>query len=428
MRPFITLGFILLCSSPVWADWRNGGSAGPYVKGMDPGTSSEVPGDRTGLLLNLNFEKKFNSKWKFKSDLSLRTDFLARDEIERYQFIPSEFYLQARSGMFTFKAGLQTLLLDGPDIINPADVVHAKNWIDPTSPVTLPSAGVSVELESGDWSWSVLYVPRQTGPVYPGKHSPWLPRENRLPIESADTEIRIPDDVSYRYQSATELNDALSHNVSFLLQNKSENLESQFLYFNGLAHGPFLLTNVTGTLLSINPDVIAVDSPVSLRPLYYRHHALAATFNLPFESWAIRGGFNWLSPQGSNERIPRESTLSTIGFEKSFNSSWGLISLMADYVRQQRQDENQISFLRSVFEEAVVIGSRIPLGEEAQILAGGAYDLIGGSSFYTVQYNLRLSSSWSLEARGEFLQGSPKTLLGLYEKYDSYQLKLFYGW
>lgn len=79
-------------------------------------------------------------------------------------------------------------------------------------------------------------------------------------------------------------------------------------------------------------------------------------------------------------------------------------------------------------QEAVTSGVRIPLGEETQVFAGGLYDLVGSSSVYKASVSHRLSNSWSVEGQGQMIQGPPKTLLGLYERYDSYQVKLIWSW
>lgn len=430
----LTPSILLLCfysaaSIPgAHAEWKFSGSAGPYLNQLGIQSSTVTQSQKSGIYSELKLENKFENNWRFKSDLIFRTDFVARDSVEFFQWIPKNLYVQKKAGSIIYKAGFQTFVVDGPDIVNPADVVHGKNWIDPTSTLTMSSAGLSASQEINEWSWEALYVPRQTAAVLPGEHSPWLPRENRLPIESQNLEIRIPDNVRYQYLGAKTLNHALDNNVAFKVQRKSEKLEVQALYYNGLSQSPFLTTQVTGTLISVNPDVIQVTSPVRLQPLYYRHQALAGTFVIPFESWAIRGGINWLKPEGSDKRVPKETHLIVAGVEKSVETPIGLVTGIVDYVRQERQDANQISFLRSVFEEAVTGGFRIPYGEETTFFAGGLYDLVGYSSMYKVSASHRLSSSWSIEGGGQFLQGPSSTLVGLYGKYDSYSVRTMYYW
>lgn len=410
------------------AQWKFSGQAGSYVNQLGIPSSTVTQSQKAGLTADFKLDYKFESPWKFKFDTGMRTDFVARDAVEFFQLIPRNIYFQRKYGSLQFKFGMQTLAVDGPDIINPADLVNPKNWIDPTSPVTMGSPGISMSQEIDEWNWELFYIPRQTTAVLPGEHSPWLPRENRLPIESENVTVQIPDNVRYQYLSPDEINNARDNNVSFKVQRKSENLEAQLLYYNGLSQTPFVTTQIQGTLLSVNPDVILVDSPVKLKPLYYRQQALAGTFMIPFDSWAIRGGFNWLKPQGKDTRLPKETNMMVLGFEKSFETSMGLVTGIFDYIKQERLDANQISFLRSIFEEAVAGGVRIPFGEETTLFAGGIYDLIGHSSLLKFSVNHRLSNSWSMEGGGQFLQGPDDTLIGIYQQHDSFQFKLMYSW
>ncbi|MFL5784587.1 MAG: hypothetical protein ACJ76H_08270, partial [Bacteriovoracaceae bacterium] len=400
---------LLLLSTSVFADWKFSGNVAPYFQQIMVDPSPISPRQKSGVSASLNLENKMSSKWRFRSDVWFRTDFFAKDAQETFQYIPKNVHFQYRSREFTFRGGFQTMQIDGPDIINPADIVHSKNWVDPTTPVTQSSLGLSFSQEKGDWNWEVLYVPRQTPALLPGAHSPWLPRKNRLPIESEDTEIRIPNDVEYQYLGAKILNNALNHNVTLKIQRKTDAIETQFLYYNGLSNAPYVLTRVTGTLLSVNPDVIAVSSPVRLQPLYYRQHALAGTFNLPLGSWAVHGGINWMKPQGHDVRTPSESSLGVLGVEKSFETGLGMVTTVVDYVRQELQNDNQISFLRSIFQNALAAGVRVPIGEETQVFAGGIYDLTGASSLYRASVSRRVTSSLSVEGQAQFLQGPSKT-------------------
>ncbi len=410
------------------AQWSYSGQTGAYVNVLGVPSSTVTQGQKMGNQTDLKLDYKFDSPWKFKSDLSFRTDLIARDAQEFFQLMPKSFYLQRKWGAFQFKAGIQTFNTDGPDTINPADIVNPKNWVDPTSPVTFGSPALSLSQEIDEWNWEFFYVPKQSPPVLPGSHSPWLPRKNRLPIESEKTTVLIPDNVEYQYLGGKTLNDALLNNFAFKLQRKSEHFEAQLVYSNGLSQSPFLQTEISGSLVSVNPQIISVDSPVRLRPLYYRQQVLAATFVIPFESWAIKGGFNWLSPRGGSSELPQETSLYVIGLEKNMETSLGLVTGVAEYIRQKRQDANQISFLRSIFEEAASGGVRVPFGEETTFFAGGMYDLIGQSSLLKFSLQHRLNNSWSFETGAQRIEGPSDKLLGIYRNHDSYQFKLMFSW
>jgi hypothetical protein len=418
-----------LYHSPAFGEWKFSGLAAPYINALSMPSTTVTPTQKSGFVTEIKFENKLNSNWRLRGDIFLRNDFLAKDAVERFQWNPRNLYLQRKFNSLTARVGYQIQALDGPDIVNPADVVNAKNWIDPTAPVTLGSAGLSLSQEIKSWTWEIFYIPRQTTPILPGAHSPWLPRKDRVPIESDNTVLKIPDNVQYKYLNSEELNHALSNNVSIKLQRKTEKLETQLLFYDGLAQIPFLLTQINATLIAQTPkQILLADSPVKLIPLYYRQQAAAATFVIPLDTWVIRAGINWLKPYANGDKTPGETTTAVVGVEKNVETKIGLITGIFQYIRQQRQVKEQISFLRSIFEEAWTLGARIPWGEETQFFLGGLYDQVGKSSLYSFGATHRLSTSWSVELGAKYVEGPKETLLGLYSRYDSYQARFVYYW
>lgn len=425
--PFFIMTFLCLVPK-AWADWKFSGSAGPYLNALTLPSTSQSPSQKSGLITELKLDNKISNSLRFKSDFFVRTDFMAKDNVETFQWNPRNLYIQKKIDSLVFRLGFQTLSIDGPDVINPADVVHSKNWVDPTSPITYSSAGLSMSQEIEKWNWEIFYVPFQTPPVLPGEHSPWLPRKKRLPIESNNLELRIPNNVRYEYGKSKELDNALKNNVTLKVQRKSELLEGQVLFYDGLSQGPFILADLDATFVSLKPkNTLLMNSPIKLHPLYYRQQVVAGTFVIPLSSWAIRGGMNWMKPK-ADYRVPGETVTAVVGLEKNIETQIGMITMIAQYIRQQRQAESQISFLRSFFEEALSFGARIPWGEETSFIAGGIYDQRGHSSIYKLGANRRLTNSWSLEGSAQYLQGPKATLIGLYDRYDSYQLRAIYSW
>ena len=179
--------------------------------------------------------------------------------------------------------------------------MHAQNWSQPTDPLTQGSLGVSFSLEQDIWQVEFLYVPLQTHPQLPSKKSPWWPRQKRFMIESEDTELLLGEDIEYQIADIEIIEDADRNNSTLLLKQKSESFESQFVFYNGLAMNPFLLTELNAQVISIDPkQILLLESPILLKPLGYRHTVLAATFLIPFETWSIKGGAQWLyGPDGT---------------------------------------------------------------------------------------------------------------------------------
>lgn len=375
-----------------------------------------------GLDLNLKTDWKSKRQWRFRSDLELITDQASKDSEEGARFNPKNFLIENRSTPVTVKLGIQSLVPEGPDILNPADVILSKDWKDPTNPQSLGSAGLSLSQEWNEWQWEAFYIPRQNEPRLPGEQSPWWPREKRLPIESEFiNEARIPADLDYKVADPVEINQALQNNFAFRLQRKSEALEAQLVYYQGLSQDPHLFFNASSTNF-------VFESPVTLIPFYYRHQVVAGTFVLPIGTWSFKGGANWIKPVGTDERLPGEESTSVLGVEKNIETRKGIITLMLQHEEQKRQAQDQISFLRSLFENAWSLGLRIPWGEDTQLLGGVIYDTVGKSSVSKVSLSRRFTDSFSVNLDGQWLEGPEETLVGLYTKYDRYGLGFTYYW
>lgn len=425
MRDFRNLTLICIVfgfSGTLWADWSSSGSAQPYYQKYGISASHLFSNQAGGLDLNLKTDWKSKKDWRFRSDLQLITDQASLDAEEGARFNPKSFLIENKSTPVIAKLGFQTLVPDGPDILNPADVIHSKDWKDPTNAQNLGSAGLSLSQEWDEWQWEAFYIPKQTEPRLPGENSPWWPREKRLPIESEFiSEARIPADIEYKIADPIEVDQALKNNFAFRLQRKSEAFEAQILYFQGLSQDPHLFFNASSTNF-------VLESPVTLIPFYYRHQVVAGTFVLPVGTWSFKGGANWRKPMGADLRLPGEESTQVLGVEKNIETRKGMLTILIQHEEQKRQAQDQISFLRSLFENAWSLGLRLPWGENTQLLGGLIYDTVGKSSVSKLTLTRRLTDSLSIDLNGQWLEGPEETLVGLYTKYDRYGAGLTYYW
>ena len=275
--------------SPAFAKWQSSGSLQGYYQQYSLSPNDETVNAAAGLNFQWKLDVKSQKVWRFKSELEFQTDQITKDPAEKFRFNPRSFYLENRSSEITLRAGYQTILPDGPDFLNPADVIHSKDYKDPTHPKSLGTAGISLSHEGTDWQWEAFYIPQQTKPKFPGDRSPWWPRGKRIPIESDDTEFQVPADIKYQVSEGEEIGKALTQNYALRLGHKAASFETQLVYYEGLSQDPNLVIDSSGTLLALSPRLILImNSPVILKPLFYRHRVFAGTFVLPLETWAIK--------------------------------------------------------------------------------------------------------------------------------------------
>lgn len=413
---------LFLFSEQVQAQIRNQGELAVYFQSLTATNNGKNTPQFGGIDFSPQLDAKLPIDWRFKFDSHFDADFLAKENQDQFQSNFKNIFIEKTNKNLKVRLGYQIVTPSGPDILNPADLIHAKNWKNPTAPKTLGSAGVAISQEIDAWSWEIFYIPKQQAARLPGEKSIWWPREKRLPIESEFiSEARIPADLDYRIADPVETDSALSNNFALKLQGISEAFEGNILLYEGLSQEPKLFFAGTSTNF-------VLDSPVTLIPFYFRHRAYAMNFVLPFSTWSIKGGANWMKPMGSDFRTPGEESTAVLGAEKNLETKWGLVSLLIQHERQQRQARDQISFLRSLFENAWTIGARIPMGENHVFSVGGSFDTIGKSSVLKSNYRYRITDNLSTELDAQLLQGPEDTLIGLYSKYDQYSFRMNINW
>ena len=414
--------FITVFFANALAQFKQSGSIGIQVQSYQYDLGNQFE--------NEFYQFQISSRADYKSRaFKLKSDFTFQNQTPDTILQIKNLYFEVPQGGFKTRWGYQTLQIDGPDFANPAKVMNAENWTDPTNPLTLASLGVSVSLEYVQWQFDFLYIPQQTSTVLPHQKSPWWPRQKRLLIESEDTELKIPDDIQYEIRKNEMIDDADLNNFVFVMKQKSESIETQLVLYDGLSTNPFILTELTASVISLNPtQILLLESPVILKPIGYRHFVTAGTFLIPFDTWSLKGGLQFSKPKNSDERIPDSTQSATLGIEKNWDTSLGVTTHIFQLTHEPTAEKSQLSFLRSIFAKAVCYGVRIPLNDESDVLAAIIYDTIGKSSVHRSQFNFRMSESTSFSLAGQWLSGPKETLLNIYEDYDSYSAQITYHW
>jgi hypothetical protein len=415
--------------SLAWADWEAQGNVRIFNSQSLHLHSTEFSTKSSGLEFNPQLQGKWGSSGRLKVNGRVSVDGAAKDSSERLRIQERNFFLQASKKSFSARLGIQDLTMPGPDILNPMDVIHPKDFKNPLAPVELGSLGLSAGQNFESWNYSVLYIPLQTPPRLPGEKSIWWPRKKRLPLdyEFVD-EARIPENVEYRIQGPIEVDRARKDNFAILSSYIGLDFETHFLIYEGLSLDPQLLFNASSTNF-------VLESPIELIPFYYRHRVIANSWVIPMGNWSFKASGSLKSPLKSkmyvagrtNPIVEGSESTGVIGVEKNIDSKGGFLTIILQKTWEKRESSNQISFLRSVFENAWNFAIRYPLNEQNQILAGLVYDSVGKSSITQLSYTFRISDQWSLDAHLQFLEGKDTTMVGLYRNYDQGALKMTYN-
>lgn len=426
---FFLLGIaFFLSSAPAIAEFRYRGAVGPHYGRFAVPATSFYSNENLGADAEARLDFRPNPQWKFLVDLNIDYDGSTHDPSEEWRARFRDLYLRNQSSALAISLGLQTLAAEGPDLFNPAEILHSKDWKNPLQPKLLPALGVSLNFEREAWTFDLFFIPEQTPPRLPGENSLWWPRATRIPIESDSLEFQIPNNTQYQMLAAQSTPGALRNNIYFRTQFKTNRFEGQWAFYEGFAPQPQVLTVASSSLIAGPPkQILLLDSPVGLSPFYYRHQVNALTATLPLKNWILRGAANWIDPIDKGDGVPTWKSERTLGLERSFATSHGLWTLLLQHQSISQGERGQeISFLRSLFEDSWTLGLRAPMTEAITLLTSLLYDHKGFSNLFMTELSYQITSSLVLRSAGFWLNGPPETLLGLYQDHDYWFTELKY--
>lgn len=405
------------------ADWS--GSVG--IKGSVWGTHPSEPALTPigGVEANLEGRGQIgeNGKWNVSPWFQAVGP---ADPEEAVQFEPTQLYLEGSRGSLKSRLGFQTFAWEGTDLVNPFDMIQARNYRDPLNIRTRPSAAWWTSYEAGSWQAEFIYIPKATTPLFPADRSPWWPRERVLPLDSQKIEIRLPKGVEYRVLERETLKGALDNNVAVRLIRRGDKGDVAIAGFEGLANDPSVVLDTSlKNPIEVDPILIAEpEGAVGLRPVDIRWRAAAAGFNYAFSKGVFRWAGRTQQPLGDDVRVPAWSSLNVASWEQNVSIRERDCTLLFQIFSVQRSEEPQVSFLRSIFDRAFAVGARLPVTDDSEFYVGGVYDSIGHSSLARFTWKQRWNDNWGSDLDINSLSGPPDTLLGVFQEYDRADLTL----
>jgi hypothetical protein len=414
----LTLG----CGVESLAGFEQQGALSLSTKKYNLAPSTKYSNSQTGFELSEKVVWELSKKWQFNADGKVIYDSQEKMAENRSSLVGRSLSLDWSHKSWLIRTGTQIQTQSFTDGLNPFDVIHAKYSRDPTSTQSFGSDGVSLQFDNGSLIGTLFYVPLQRVNLLPSPSSLWWPREKNLPIDSEFVnEAKIPSDVEYVISGGEEIDRARRNSYMFRAQWLNSDFEMAVQYYEGLAHDPKLFFSATSTNF-------VLDSPVELIPFYYRHRVVSAGLVLPIKDWTFKWAANQSQPLGNDSRLPEAESQTVFAIEKNQEFKFGLVTWILENSRQYRKAQNQISFLRSIYENAWILGLRIPLYDRHQFFIGGIYDSVGPSSIYRINYKIKITDQMSLELESQQLDGSEGTMLNLYKNHDHHMLKLNWLW
>lgn len=424
--------FFLLFLSPhsVLAETRLENVLGLKVKALGFGPTADTPTDSqwsqyfSELHLQPTLKSKVSANHYFKTSPSIRFDSFTREKSEQTRLTWNDTYYEYRQGNAKLRGGFQNVVWEGTDFSNPLDLLMQKSFVDPLEPSLISSPGIGLLYEFSSMQMDFYYFPEMAASQLPGAKNPWWPRRLGLHFETPDFVVRIPEGIEYQIAPIEEIGKPRANSWGGRLQYKTDILDSSFVFFDGLANVPHVLTNLTFNSVSVDGRTWLATSPVGIRQILYRSQAAGFMITLPLQKNIFRLGGNSIRPYKDDPRVPGSSASQVLAWERSFDLKKGPLTILFQLHQNQNPKSGSLSSFHSLFTRAAAAGLRWSINEDTSLTGGIVYSLIEFSMLNKLEITRRLGAKYEIGIFAVDLRGAPDTLLGVYDPYDSFGVKL----
>lgn len=407
-----------MLSLTVWADpaeYR--AQVDSFVSSMPLLKHTDAETHQYGLVVDLGAKYYLSDSFSTQFNPWMRSNFASKDSTQKLNFEPLEAQIQYKKRSRKIVLGFHRSPWEGTDIINPMDMVFAKNYLDPLSPSTRSAAGLFYSEDLGFVSLDLFYIPQQQKSLLPGNHSPWWPRQLYLPTDSTTQELRLPDRVAYEILSENELNTAFKNNVALRLQKNFGAVDLSLAGFEGMAQTPILTPQIVVTPLEVFPkEIFLLESPVRVKPTFYRHRVGAMAMTGLFGTTIIRLAAQHSQPVGDSRIIPGWSHQAVAEIEQTVNLRRSDITFLAELIYTKRQESGNIASLSSLLEKAAMVGFRWPFKENWSWISAYYQEFRYQSSFFHTELSRSHTDHLKSTVVLDYIGGTQNSPLGSFNK------------
>lgn len=383
-------------------------------------------------------EAEIDARWRWSKSLSFKFHPVvransARGSWERDAVVdPKEVHVEASGRNVFLRVGSFTPKWEGTDGLNPMDIASVRDWSEPLASKTLATAGVQFGFSRENFEIEGFYAPKQTRSLLLGARSPWLPRSLALPVHDDSVELRLPENVEYRFLPREVTGKALDHNGGLRAQYHADWGDLALAGAEGAADWPLLQPVVDVAPVSLGPkEVYQLNSPVELIAIDYRRRSIAGLVQIPVNSWIFRLSGRHDQPIGEDfevagrlYRMPGWTQQFVSGVERSVDIAGESVVLLVQVAWGERADDGGLLSISDVFDRAVLYGVRWPVGEKWTFLLSGLNKPKDGSHFEQLEISRRWTDHFSTDVFAQSLGGPPASLPGLLADRDRAGLRL----
>lgn len=332
-----------------------------------------------------------------------------------------EFIFNYSNSNLTLDLGYLNLKKEGPDVIDVFDYFQPRNYENILSIRKMSVLGASLEVEPiKNLFLTSVYVPENRLSKLPRSSSIWYPRENKLPLSSADTVATLPPDSAFEISSSTyEKKSDLQNNYLLRIKYSISSMDLIFQTAESISNMPIIIPTLTGTLVSINPTEIALQNPIQLDFVWKKNKNTGLGLIYSFNDLGL------IAKAFQNITVtPEDETTNTvIALEKQFQNIV-LIYEHSNSYKNSPSVSNALAATDSLLSNADAIAARYAISESVNLKFGAFVNTKINGHALLASADFHINDTISSEFQCVQISGERSSIIGIYENADNCSIQL----
>lgn len=388
-----------------------------YAQKLGEPTDTVVP----YLNLDLNGKEKISKKWRLQWQASVVSNPKSQTAPEKLFPDVKEAFIQYKESPLELRAGYNTVNWGVVDISSPSDVINPSAFFHPLRISKRGSPMIEAQIQEDNWSLHAIYIPRQQKAALPSADSRWLPRKFIINEQVQGIKILLPDFFEYQIDSSQELDHALDHNSGLRFTAHVGSFDLSLMHFEGAAPQPKVKP-------IINMNANEVQSPVLLRPIYYRIETTGLGVVLAQESFILRMESAYQHTISDSPLVQPWSWSNVVGIETNVDIGSTTATVLAQYyyTKNPQSPDNMISSNYRLFDRTVMIGTRWAYSDELLFTASALAETTTSGFFLMASFEQKLGENLKWGAGWRDFSASKDGLLKTFDRNDHANIEIIY--
>lgn len=371
-------------------------------------------------------EYDLNSKLQFRTNASLNTTYLEKQDQKKVVLNPTDFGLYGSTKYFDYQIGSWVFTPEGTDLNNIFDVIHGKDYRQPFNSESLASWGLLTKAHFYKFDYSLFYIPKNLKSILPDTQSPWWPRTSSIPISNSSGTFNLPDNTSYIYKNESDSKKAFENNFGGFGKISFNYFDLYAFYYSGANQIPQITPHFNINVISVSPLIGNVTAPIDIDLNWIKSEHIGGGVSATLDPFIFKSFCKNQTDYYSNEQ------LSSVNCTGAIESSLVLFKKSLHYFLQinrtwkSKEPSSDLQTLLGFFEKSSAFGFMLNTSDESNLYGAVIYNEKSPAVLSSIRFEKNWSDQFKTNIGINILTVQDEPLTKSYDSTDNLTAKLTY--